>query len=114
MRIINIIKLLNGELLTQSSLDKEYTNAFSCDLMSDCLAFVNENCLLITGLTNIQSLRTAELLDIDCIIYVRGKKPNCEMITFANDNNIILISTCFTMYETSGVLYHAGIKSLKI
>jgi len=94
---------------------KEYLKAFACDLMSDCLAYVNEDdCILITGLTNQQALRTAEMLDITCIIFTRGKKLNEKMLELAKQNDITLITTQYTLYEVSGLLYQAGILSLKI
>lgn len=117
MNINEIMKHINGEIKTKKdhiNLIKDYTKAFACDLMSDCLAFVNENCILITGLTNNQSLRTAEMLDIDLIIIVRGKKPSLEMLELANEHHMTIMTTQYTMYETSGILYQAGIEALKI
>lgn len=117
MKLMEILNLIDGLIhthSTKSDLNREYQKAFACDLMSDCLAYVNDNCILITGLTNLQALRTVEMLDIDCIIFVRGKKPSEEMISFADQNRIHLLSTTLTMYETSGVLYKAGLESLKI
>ncbi len=118
MKIVDIINLIKGNVLTFSdkeSCEKEYLKAFSCDLMSDCLAFVNElNCILITGLTNQQALRTAEMLDIDCIIFARGKSLSEEMLSLGIENHMTLISTNHTVYEVSGILYQAGLLPLKI
>ncbi|QVK18725.1 transcriptional regulator [Mycoplasmatota bacterium] len=118
MKIIDIVQLIEGKLLTfpnQNINEKEYLKAFACDLMSDCLAYVNvDNCLLITGLANQQALRTAEMLDIDCIIFARGKKLSKEMLELAKENNMTLIATQYTLFEVSGLLYQAGILALKI
>lgn len=118
MKIIDIVQLIEGRLVTipnEYINGKEYLKAFACDLMSDCLAFVNDdNCLLITGLANQQALRTAEMLDIDCIIFARGKKINDEMLNLAKLNNMTLIATQYTLFEVSGLLYQAGILALKI
>ncbi len=118
MKIKQMIDLINGKLvndLTKEKMEKRYQKAFACDLMSDCLAFVNdEDCILITGLMNKQALRTAEMLDIDCIIFARGKKINDEMLEIAVHNNMTLITTHYTLFEVSGILYQAGIKALKI
>ncbi|HEY8364091.1 MAG TPA: DRTGG domain-containing protein [Haloplasmataceae bacterium] len=117
MKIDKIVELIEGKVITYAKeyQDKEYYKAFACDLMSDCLAFVNEeNCLLITGLINDQALRTAEMLDIDCIIFARGKKINNKMIDIARNSNMTLINTNLTIFEVSGILYQAGIKALKI
>jgi len=117
MKLKDILCLINGQIYTPNDVSNmEYKKAFSCDLMSDCLAFVNVNdkCILITGLINSQALRTAEMLDIDCIIFVRGKKPDQDMISLAEQNHTTLISTLLTMYETSGILYNAGLESLKL
>lgn len=117
MKIFDILKFINGKLITYENqyLAKDYTKAFACDLMSDCLTFIDDsNCLLITGLTNAQALRTAEMIDIDCIIFARGKKPNQEMVELAKNHQIMLISTDFTVYEVSGILYQAGILGLKL
>lgn len=118
MKIKDIIQLIEGKLVTfpnKNMANKEYLRAFACDLMSDCLAFVNdEKCLLITGLTNQQALRTAEMLDIDCIIFARGKKLSVEMLELAKLNNMTLITTQYTVFEVSGLLYKAGILALKI
>jgi hypothetical protein len=109
-----VIDLIKGEVHTQIDVQQEYDTAFACDLMSDCLALIDKKCLLITGLLNVQSLRTAEILDIDCIIFVRGKKPNHDLIVLATERNITLISTHLSMYETSGILYSNGLNGLQL
>jgi len=115
MKIREISHLIHGEILTQFNEEKDYFTAFACDLMSDCLAFINDpNCILITGLVNEQSLRTAEMLDIDCIIFVRGKPISKDIIELGKKHNLTLILTKTTLFEVSGILYQAGIKPLQI
>jgi|SRR5690554_5968866 len=117
MKLDKIVNLIKGKVITHSKGKeiKEYLKAFACDLMSDCLAFINDdNCILITGLINEQALRTAEMLDIDCIIFARGKKASDKMIHLAKKNKITLITTHYTLFEVSGILYKKGIKALKI
>lgn len=117
MKIEKIANLIQGKIITyvDELLDKEYLSAFACDLMSDCLAFINDdNCILITGLINEQALRTAELLDIDCVIFVRGKRISDDILNLAKKNKINLINTNLTLFEVSGILYQAGIAPLKI
>lgn len=117
LKVSTIISLLNAQCFTEVlpfQLEHEIESAFSCDLMSDVLAYVNQDIILITGLAHIQTLRTAEMLDINHILFVRGKKPNHEMIELAKQNHIALLGTHFTMYEASGMLYQAGLIGLKV
>lgn len=117
MKVSKIVELINGKIITQNpdNHDKEYLKAFACDLMSDCLAFVDDNnCILITGLINEQALRTAEILDIDCIVFARGKKLHDNMVNLAKINRMTLITTQYTLFEVSGILYQTGLKALKI
>lgn len=117
MEISTIMNLLSAQFFTNVSdeqLNHNIESAFSCDLMSDVLAYVEEDILLITGLSQIQSLRTAEMLDIKYILYVRGKHPNQEMIELAEINQMILIGTGLTMYEASGILYREGLAGVQV
>lgn len=91
--------------------EKEFDHAFSSDLMSDALAMIHdsENTLFLTGLVNSQTLRTAEMLDINIIIFVRDKIPNDEIIDMAKELGIHILSTSYTMYEACGKLYQGGL-----
>jgi len=89
--------------------DLEIKNACGADLMSDVLAFSNEKTLLLTGLTNPQVVRTAEMVEIKVIVFVRGKKPQIETISLANQLNICLYSTEKPLFEACGLLYKNGI-----
>jgi predicted transcriptional regulator len=88
----------------------EVPKAYSCDLMSDVLAFCSPGAMLITGLTNIQIVRTAQMLDIPGVMFVRGKRPQEDTITLASDSGIPLIITQMSMFQVCGMLYAAGIK----
>ncbi len=110
MKLTEIQKLLNAEVLTDISWqDKEVYSAFGCDLMSDVLAFVKDQSLLLTGLVNPQVIRTAEMLDIGAIVFVRGKRPTDEMIELAQKLNIIVLCTENSLYTSSGLLFSAGL-----
>ena len=80
------------------------------DLMSDVLAFIKPSALLLTGLTNIQSVRTADIADVRAIVYVRGKTPDSRALELAKEKGIPLLTTKYMMYEACGRLYAAGLK----
>ena len=86
--------------------------AFSSDLMSDVLKVEKENVLLITGLANLQAIRTSEMSEINCIVFARNKKINDEIISLAMENNIALIESPYSVFRISGELFMAGIKPL--
>ncbi|MDM8533284.1 hypothetical protein QUF55_01155 [Clostridiaceae bacterium HSG29] len=113
MKISKVIELINGEILI-GSIDDSINFAFSSDLMSDVLAFVNEDTALLTGLVNNQVIRTAEMLDLRTIIFVRGKVPPQEVVNLAKERGMTLLITNFTMFESSGVLFKNGIEALRI
>lgn len=90
-------------------IDEDLTGAFGSDMMSDVLAFAENRDVLLTGLLNPQIVRTAHMLDMSCIIIVRGKKATDEIKTLAAQNHIALLETKLTMYEASGKLYEGGL-----
>jgi len=111
MKIREIAGLLNASVLNCSEkLDREIEFAFATDLMSDVLTVSNENLLLITGLVNVQTIRTAEMLDIECILYVRNKTVPAEMIELATEKEIVLLEHHRSMFNTCAALYNAGVK----
>lgn len=115
MKLKEIVNLLNAEVLCgQEKLDYEVNFAFGSDLMSDVLSLVNKDTILLTGLTNIQAVRTAEMMDIKCIIYVRGKRPDEQVIKLAQEKDICLISTNYILFNTCGILYVNGLKGAEI
>ena len=112
MKLKTVKSLLNTETIFEASAEKddlEVKNACGADLMSDVLAFSNEKTLLLTGLTNPQVVRTAEMVGIQVIIFVRGKEPQIETISLANQLNIFLYSTDKPLFEACGLLYKNGI-----
>jgi predicted transcriptional regulator len=106
-----IKKLLDAEVLIgEDQLDMEVKTAFVADLMSDVLAFATAGSLLITGLTNPQVVRTADVLDIAAIIMGRGKLPSQETFQLAEELNIPILTTKYILFEIAGQLYARGIR----
>ena len=102
--------MLNANILcNEEKNDLEVFSACGSDLMSDVMAFVKENVLLLTGLINVQVIRTATLMDIGAICFVRGKQPTEEMIEMAKENGIILLSSKEPLFLACGKLYNAGL-----
>lgn len=94
--------------------DIEIKSAFASDLMSDVLSLVNGDIVLLTGLTNIQTIRTAEMKDIKCIIFVRGKIPDESVILLAEEKGICLLSTQYIMFYSCGILFANGLLGAEI
>ena len=111
MKIKDIQHLLDANLLCHGddNLDKEVTSAFGCDLMSDVLAYVKDQSVLLTGLVNPQVIRTAIMLDMVCVVFVRSKTPTEEILNLAMDSDIAVMSTNKTLYESCGILYSNGL-----
>lgn len=110
MKLREVIDILDAEVIVgDDNLDLEVKTAFGADLMSDVLAFAKAGSMLLTGLTNTQVVRTANVLDIAAIILVRGKKPSSETIALARELKIPLLSTKYILFETAGRLYMKGI-----
>lgn len=112
MTLREIAKLINGQvLLGEDRLDEEITQAFASDLMSDVLT-LKSSPLLLTGLCNVQTIRTCDMACIDHVIVVRNKKPNDEMLELAEENGMVLITSEFSLFKVCGILYAAGIMPL--
>jgi predicted transcriptional regulator len=113
MTINEISKIIDGKVICcEEKLSTYVEFAFSSDLMSDVLTIEKENLVLITGLANLQTIRTSEMSDITCIIFARDKKIGKEMISLAQENGMILIESPHSVFHISGELYKAGIKSI--
>lgn len=112
MTINQIAERLDGKFLCGSELgEKEVATACGSDMMSDVLAFVKDQAVLITGLCNPQVVRTAEMMDMVCIVFVRGKRPDQAAIELAEQKGIAMITTPHRMFSACGILYEAGLKS---
>ena len=93
----------------EQNADKPVAAAFGADLMSDVLTYAAEGCLLLTGMINTHVLRTAQILDVPCVMFVRGKRPTGEMIELAQQTGITLLACSSTLYEACGKLYAHGL-----
>jgi hypothetical protein len=112
MTVTEAVQVLDGQFFSgQEKAGLEVVSACGADLMSDVMAFVKDRVLLLTGLVNPQVIRTAELLDIHCIIFVRGKAPSRDMIDMAEEADIILGGTKLPMFLACGKLYEAGMRT---
>jgi len=109
MKIDQIQKITQAEILCGHEMQEEIKSACGADLMSDVLAFSKENGMLITGLVNPQVIRTAEMMDFKAILFVRGKQPSKEMVEMAAEKSISLLTTQLTMYFACGHLYAEGL-----
>ncbi len=114
MTVGEISALLDARvLLGQEHMDRVIYSGCGSDLMSDVLAFVKENTALITGLTNLHVIRTAEMVDITCIIFARGKVPDNEMLKKAEELDLVILSTENTAYTACGILYKSGLPGME-
>lgn len=110
MRLAEIRDILNAKVVAgEDKLDIEIATAFGADLMSDVLAFARSGCLLITGLSNPQAVRTAYALDISAILVCRGKDLTDKFVEIARELNIPILWTPYIMFEVCGKLYEEGL-----
>ena len=110
MKILKIKELLCAEVLSGEELiDGDVHSACGCDMMSDVLAFVKDQAVLLTGLCNPQVVRTATMMDMRCIVFVRGKMPSADIIALAEDSGIVVLASNERMYVACGKLYSHGL-----
>ena len=110
MKLERVMELLNAKVYTTVPYeDVEINAACGADLMSDALAFGENKGLLLTGLNNPQCIRTAEMMDIHCVMLVRGKEPDAGLVGLANEKEIVVMKTDHSMYTACGLLYQAGL-----
>ncbi len=111
MKIGEIKEMLKAEVICgeESDMEREVYSACGSDMMSDVLAYVKDQAVLLTGLVNTQVVRTAEMMDMVCIVFVRSKTPTPEMIELARTSNMVLMKTNKRMYEACGKLYSNGL-----
>lgn len=114
MKLTDIIKLVDGTILTPDlNLNINIHGGYGADLMSDVLAASQPNAVLLTGLTNPQVVRTAQMADFRAIIFVRGKQPQAETLALAREENMPLITSPIGMFELCGRLHKAGLPSFE-
>jgi predicted transcriptional regulator len=114
MNVQEMMKIVNGTLLTpEVSLTREVKGGCGADLMSDVLASIKPEAVLLTGLCNIQVVRTAQMADVCAIVFVRGKMPASDTIELAAEEGIPLITSPFGTFELCGRLYRAGLHSFE-
>ena len=110
MKISTIRDLLEAEVLCgEDRLGTHVYSACGSDMMSDVLAFVKDQAVLLTGLMNTQVVRTAEMMDMHCIVFVRSKQPTPDIVELAQDSGIVVLTTPKRMYEACGILYSNGL-----
>ena len=110
MKMSEIVKLLDAKVLCgEELLENEVHSACGSDMMSDVLAFVKDQAVLLTGLVNLQVVRTAAMMDMRCVVFVRGKNPSEDIVEFARDNDIVVLASEERMYSACGKLYANGL-----
>ncbi len=111
MKLNEIKEILNAKVICENNmLDCEVSSAFASDMMSDVLAYAKTDSVLLTGLVNPQTIRTALMLDMKGVVFVRAKKLTDDVIALANESGIAVLSTDYRMFETCGKLYAKGLK----
>lgn len=111
MRLSEVREILNAEVLCgQELLDTEVLSACGSDFMSDVLAYVKNQAVLLTGLVNPQVVRTADMMDMKCIVFVRGKRPDEEMLELARERGMVVMASDLPMYPACGELYLHGLR----
>ena len=109
MQVKDIVDILKCQILVEGDLNQEVKTACGSDMMSDVLAFVKDQAVLLTGLMNQQVVRTAEMMDIICIIFVRSKEPAPEVVELARQKDIAVMTTTHRMFTACGLLFGAGL-----
>ena len=111
MKLKEVRDILNAEVLCgEELLDMEVRSACGSDLMSDVLAFVKNQAMLLTGLVSPQVVRTAEMMDMSCVVFVRGKQPDENILNLARDRDMAVLATKERMYNACGLLYINGLR----
>lgn len=112
MQLSQVKDILKAKALCgDEHLDRDIEMVCGCDLMSDVLAYIKADSLLLTGLTNIQVVRTAEMAEVTAVCFVRGKEPPIDTIKLAAEKGVPLLKTDLSMYEACGRLYKEGLNS---
>ncbi len=115
MTIEDMVRVLSARVLRgEDKLDTPVSTACCSDLMSDVLAFVDEKTVLITGLTNLHVIRTSEMLDLKCLVFVRGKVPAEDILDSAEELGLVVITTKMTAFSACGLLYDMGLRGVPV
>jgi predicted transcriptional regulator len=110
MTLRDVQKVLNANVLWgEGLLDQEIRSACGSDMMSDVLAFGSNHSILLTGLVNQQAIRTAEMMDMLCVVFVRGKEPGYPILELAEEKGIVVMNTEYRMFLACGLLYQSGL-----
>lgn len=111
MNLSQVRETLQAEVLYgEDKLDREVISACGSDFMSDVLAYVKNQALLLTGLVNPQVVRTADMMDMKCVVFVRGKRPGENVLALARERDMVVMSTPMRMYDACGRLYAKGLR----
>lgn len=111
MTVKDVREVLGARILIgEEFLDRQVESACGTDMMSDALAYSKDHSILLTGLCNLQVIRTAAILDIVCVIFVRGKKPDRAILELAKENGLVIMETGHRMFSACGMLYEAGLR----
>lgn len=115
MKLSEIQRILAAEVLADAGkMDKEIEMAFSADMISDILLMCREQTLLLTGMAHLQVIKTAEICDLAAVVFVRGKRPEREVIELAEQKGIPVLLSKLTLYESSGLLFRAGLPGISL
>ncbi|HIY28438.1 MAG TPA: hypothetical protein H9679_05300 [Firmicutes bacterium] len=110
MKIRDVAAVLEAQVLVEGNMDTEVKTACGSDMMSDVLAFVKDQSVLLTGLMNPQVVRTAEMMDMHCIVFVRGKEADPTVLHLADQRDMTILQTRYRMFTACGKLYEAGLR----
>ena len=111
MKVSKMVELLDAQVLTgEDQLEMDVHAACGSDMMSDVLAYVKDQAVLLTGLVNPQVVRTADMMDMICIVFVRGKAPDEMLLALAEERDIAVMATDKTMFTACGLLYSEGLR----
>ena len=111
MYLRQVRDILSATVLSgEESLELEVHSACGSDFMSDVLAYVKDQALLLTGLVNPQVVRTADMVEMKCIVFVRGKVPGPDILSLAEERDIVVMTCPKRMYEACGLLYSNGLR----
>ena len=110
MKVSEIQKVLSAKQFNDVEEELSVDYGYSCDLMSDVLAFVKDQSVLLTGLMNPQVVRTAEMMDMHCIVFVRGKKIDPNVVALARQKEITVLASPYRMFTACGLLYSNGLR----